>query len=232
MHVRTDPLPNGKHKIVVQFKSEPFGKLKLEVEDAIPRMARICVRVPRDRTDDYAESAISSGRRLPASIPVPNCSICSNTVLIRILPRATWSILPVAQVPIGRRPAANKRRICPGAVPLSPWPRRKGRWLLRIIGALGAEFVWRRKCTVVADAMQRAPVFVFEDARGAREFVRWVDENMGKIREEAEATSSVGQIMQNWDRIRPISLLICASTTPLVTRPGKHGWPGNLAACS
>ena len=34
------------------------------------------------------------------------------------------------------------------------------------------------KCTVVDDAMQRAPVFVFEDARGAREFVKWVVENI------------------------------------------------------
>jgi hydroxymethylglutaryl-CoA reductase (NADPH) len=50
------------------------------------------------------------------------------------------------------------------------------------------------KCTVVGDAMQRAPVFVFEDARAGREFVRWVEANIGKIREEAEATSSVARL--------------------------------------
>src|SRR5205085_10472612 len=47
------------------------------------------------------------------------------------------------------------------------------------------------KCTVVGDAMQRAPVFVFADAREARDFARWVDTNIAKIREEAEATSRV-----------------------------------------
>ena len=52
------------------------------------------------------------------------------------------------------------------------------------------------KCTVAGSAMQRAPVFVFSDARAAREFVNWVREpdNYDKIREEAEATSSVARL--------------------------------------
>jgi hydroxymethylglutaryl-CoA reductase (NADPH) len=49
-------------------------------------------------------------------------------------------------------------------------------------------------CTVQDDVMQRAPVFVFEDARGAREFVRWVKENTEKIAEEAEATTRSGKL--------------------------------------
>jgi hydroxymethylglutaryl-CoA reductase (NADPH) len=48
--------------------------------------------------------------------------------------------------------------------------------------------------TVIGDAMQRAPVFVFDDARGARNFVTWVQETIDKIREEAEATSSVAKL--------------------------------------
>ncbi len=50
------------------------------------------------------------------------------------------------------------------------------------------------KCTVVRDAMQRAPVFVFEDARAARDFVDWTKENFKKIAEEAEATSSIARL--------------------------------------
>lgn len=42
--------------------------------------------------------------------------------------------------------------------------------------------------------MQRAPVFVFDDARAARDFSHWVQENIAKIREEAEATSSVAKL--------------------------------------
>jgi hydroxymethylglutaryl-CoA reductase (NADPH) len=45
------------------------------------------------------------------------------------------------------------------------------------------------------DAMQRAPVFVFEDARGARDFAEWVHENTAQIAAEAEATSSVAKFL-------------------------------------
>ena len=44
------------------------------------------------------------------------------------------------------------------------------------------------KATVVDDAMQRAPAFVFDDAREARDFGFWVTENIDEIRRQAEAT--------------------------------------------
>jgi hydroxymethylglutaryl-CoA reductase (NADPH) len=50
------------------------------------------------------------------------------------------------------------------------------------------------KVSVVADAMQRAPVFVLRDARTARDFVKWVDEHIDQIRAAAEATSSVAKL--------------------------------------
>jgi hydroxymethylglutaryl-CoA reductase (NADPH) len=50
------------------------------------------------------------------------------------------------------------------------------------------------KTTVTGDQMQRAPVFVFDDARGARDFAFWIDENMDGIRTAAEATSSIAKL--------------------------------------
>jgi len=50
------------------------------------------------------------------------------------------------------------------------------------------------KATVMADAMQRAPVFVFRDARACRDFVNWVQANVGDIRVQAESTSSVAKL--------------------------------------
>jgi hydroxymethylglutaryl-CoA reductase (NADPH) len=50
------------------------------------------------------------------------------------------------------------------------------------------------RCTVVGDAMQRAPVFVFDDARAGRDFARWVEEHTPQIAAEAEATSSVAKL--------------------------------------
>jgi len=42
--------------------------------------------------------------------------------------------------------------------------------------------------------MQRAPVFVFDDAREGRDFADWVQANKEKIASEAEATSSVAKL--------------------------------------
>ena len=50
------------------------------------------------------------------------------------------------------------------------------------------------KTTVMADAMQRAPVFVLKDARACRDFVEWVQSHGDPIRREAEATSSVAKL--------------------------------------
>ena len=49
--------------------------------------------------------------------------------------------------------------------------------------------------TVIDDCMQRAPVFVFDSAREARDFAAWVQENIADIRREAEATSSVAKLL-------------------------------------
>lgn len=48
--------------------------------------------------------------------------------------------------------------------------------------------------TVVDDAMQRAPAFVFKDARGARDFGVWVGKNMAEIKSRTDATSTVGRL--------------------------------------
>ena len=50
-------------------------------------------------------------------------------------------------------------------------------------------------CTISADCMQRAPVFVFDSARDARAFRDWVDAHLGDIRREAEATSHVAKLL-------------------------------------
>ncbi len=48
------------------------------------------------------------------------------------------------------------------------------------------------KTTVVDDRMQRAPVFILDDALQGREFGEWVDEHFDEIKAAAESTTSVG----------------------------------------
>ncbi|TAL32367.1 MAG: hydroxymethylglutaryl-CoA reductase [Spirochaetes bacterium] len=50
------------------------------------------------------------------------------------------------------------------------------------------------RTTIVDDAMNRAPVFMFDDAREAKKFNAWLDENYEAIKREAEKTTSVGKL--------------------------------------
>ncbi len=48
--------------------------------------------------------------------------------------------------------------------------------------------------TVIDDAMQRAPVFVFNDARAARDFGQWVTQHFEHIKAAAETTTNSGKL--------------------------------------
>src|SRR5918999_1042319 len=48
--------------------------------------------------------------------------------------------------------------------------------------------------TVMADKMQRAPAFIFESAREAREFAHWLDENFDQIKQMAESSTRAGRL--------------------------------------
>lgn len=50
--------------------------------------------------------------------------------------------------------------------------------------------------TVTGEAMQRAPVFMFNNARDARDFCRWLEENFTAIKAQAESTTSVGRLLE------------------------------------
>jgi hydroxymethylglutaryl-CoA reductase (NADPH) len=56
------------------------------------------------------------------------------------------------------------------------------------------------KTTVLEQAMQRAPAFIFNDAREARSFGQWVAENFDNIKMAAESTTSIGKLIniQHW----------------------------------
>jgi len=189
----TDPLPAGKHKIEINFRTAPFGKLKLEVEDAISRERQKLVRIPRRRDDDYGAAAI--GERQTFLREFTNTDpehIFNYSFDPHLLTGNVEHFTAVAQVPIGLAgPLQINGEQAQGEY-LIPMATTEGTLVasynrgMKVINLCGGV-----TCTVVGDVMQRAPVFVFENARQAREFNKWVGENIDKIREEAEATSSV-----------------------------------------
>jgi hydroxymethylglutaryl-CoA reductase (NADPH) len=50
--------------------------------------------------------------------------------------------------------------------------------------------------TVVSEAMQRAPVFMFRNARDGRDFTQWLRNNFDAIKARAESTTSVGKLLE------------------------------------
>jgi hydroxymethylglutaryl-CoA reductase (NADPH) len=50
-------------------------------------------------------------------------------------------------------------------------------------------------CTVMDDAMQRAPLFVFENARHSKAFTKWIDDRFDQIKAKAQETTSVGKLI-------------------------------------
>jgi len=62
---------------------------------------------------------------------------------------------------------------------------------MRVISECGGA-----KATVVKHSMQRAPVFRFDNALEAREFGRWLDENLNSIRGVVDASTDVPQLTE------------------------------------
>ena len=193
-----DPLPVGKHEIEIRFEARPFGRLKLKVDDAITADDKVLKKphIPRDNTDDYSESAIKTRQKF---VEEYTGAKLEHTAQYSFDPHITAGnaehFTGVAQIPLGfAGPITINGEYAQGDF-LVPMATTEGTLIasynrgMKILNLSGGV-----TCTVIGDAMQRAPVFVFDTAREARHFVKWVEANLGEVREQAEATSSVAKL--------------------------------------
>jgi len=190
------PLPAGKHKIEISFTVDPFGDLKFNVEDSIEENVPQQQKIPRDNEDNYSDQIIRKRQTFIEEFTGTSLKhITSYSFDPHITKGNTENFTGVAQVPIGF------------AGPLQiNGEHAKGKFLIPLAtteGTLVASYNRGMKllntcggvtCTVIGDVMQRAPVFVFSNAREGRDFAIWINEHIDKIREEAEATSSVAKL--------------------------------------
>jgi hydroxymethylglutaryl-CoA reductase (NADPH) len=87
------------------------------------------------------------------------------------------------------------------------------------------------RTAVVDDHMQRAPVFILDDARQAREFGRWVDDHIDGIRAAAESTTRSGRLTYiGQHQIGPLRYLRVNYTTGDAAGQNMTG-RATLAAC-
>ncbi|MGO9020076.1 MAG: hydroxymethylglutaryl-CoA reductase [Syntrophobacteraceae bacterium] len=154
------------------------------------------LRIPRDRNNDYTIEAASKRREFienqtGASLyHVGRYSFDPSVVKGNI-----ENFIGVVQMPIGiAGPLTIHGQHAVGDfwVPLATTE-----------GALVASYNRGMRClsecggiktTVVEQFMQRAPVFIFEDARAAAKFSQWLDENLDQVKAAAERTTSVGKL--------------------------------------
>src|SRR5919199_4174697 len=152
--------------------------------------------IPRDRQNDYTREAADARRafveeRTGASLEHVGCYSFDPALVQGNVEHFTG----VAQVPIGiAGPMLVNGEEAQGEfyVPLATAEGtlvasyNRGMKLLYAAGGV--------KTTVVDDRMQRAPCFIFESAREARDFGHWLDEHFEEIKAVAESTTRSGRL--------------------------------------
>jgi hydroxymethylglutaryl-CoA reductase (NADPH) len=152
--------------------------------------------LPRDATDDYAPAAVGARQEHVAGATGARLwHTCAFSFDPHLATGHCENFTGVAQVPLGfAGPLRVEGEHARGdfLIPLATSEGtlvasyNRGMQALNRCGGV--------RCTVVEDAMQRAPVFVFDDARRARDFAAWVAEREPEIRRMAEATSRVARL--------------------------------------
>lgn len=189
-------LAEGRHDIAATFHAEPFGELSFEAHDVVTAPGGRD-GIPRSRTDDHSGEAVEARRRYVAArtgVELQHVAAASYD------PHETQGniehLVGVAQVPIGiAGPLLVDGEHAKGEfyVPLATTEGtlvasyNRGMKAIALAGGVTT--------TVVDDRMQRAPVFVFDSAREARDFGRWVEEHEAEIGAVAESTTHVGKLL-------------------------------------
>lgn len=190
------PLAEGIHSVQFWFTTDAFGELHVEVEDAIVGAANQKPRIPRSDEDDYSEAAIAARQRFAEQFSGKELKHLKHYSFdAHQLQGNCEHFVGVAQIPVGLAgPLTVHGEHAQGDF-LIPMATTEGTLVasynrgIQVLNLCGGV-----KTTVIGDAMQRAPVFVFSDARGARDFGKWVDTNIDRIRPEAESTSRIAKL--------------------------------------
>jgi hydroxymethylglutaryl-CoA reductase (NADPH) len=153
-------------------------------------------KIPRDASADYTNEAAARRREFVRERTGAALSHLGHYSFDpAILPGNIENFTGVAQVPIGLAgPLRIRGEHAQGDfyVPLATTEGalvasyNRGMRLLTECGGV--------KATVVTEAMQRAPVFILEDAQEARALGHWVEEHLEAVRMAAESTTKVGKL--------------------------------------
>jgi hydroxymethylglutaryl-CoA reductase (NADPH) len=183
--------PSGTaHSLDIHLNAEPFGHVHLNVKDELKDESTDNDVLPRTPGDDLNPKIITARHDYVRKI----CGSSLDTVFDCTLDKQSIKgniehFVGAAQVPMGiAGPLKVNGEHAKGEflIPMATTEGtlvasyNRGMKLLNMNGGVTA--------TVVGDAMQRAPVFIFDNARQARDFVKWLDQHFEQIKQEADAS--------------------------------------------
>ncbi len=155
------------------------------------------MKIPRSKENDYSNEMATERRHLVKEQSGAELSHVSQySMQPDVFAGNIEHFMGVAQVPIGLAgPVRVNGEYAQGDfyIPLATTEGtlvasyNRGMKLTRMAGGVTVH--------VIEDKMNRAPVFVFEDAGRAREFGRWIEGQFGHLKELAESTTSVGRLV-------------------------------------
>jgi hydroxymethylglutaryl-CoA reductase (NADPH) len=156
------------------------------------------VPVPRDRDNDYTREAAEQRREFAEAQSATSLEhVSSYSFDPGILTGNVEQFLGVAQVPIGlagpllvNGEHAQGEFYVPMATAEGTLVASYNRGMRLLYEAGGVT------TTIMDDRMQRAPAFLFESARQARDFGEWLTENFELIKQAAETTTRSGKLIE------------------------------------
>ncbi len=194
--LQIEPLSEGRHDLELKLQTRPFGTLQFRVSDALNTGKRTPGTLPRDAADDYGEEVI---RARQAFIREQTGADLDHITRYSIDPHVTQGNIEhftgAAQVPLGfagpllvRGEHANGEFYVPLATSEGTLVASYNRGM-KVLHRSGGV-----KCAVIGDNMQRAPVFIFEDAAQSRRFMEWMIARTDEIKAAADATDPFVQL--------------------------------------
>ncbi|GGO68752.1 hydroxymethylglutaryl-CoA reductase [Bowmanella pacifica] len=159
-------------------------------------------RIPRDRRNDYSKEMAGKRREFLTDKTGETLEYTGQySIDPAVLPGNIENFIGIVQMPVGiAGPVQINGEYAQGQfyVPLAT---TEGTLVasysrgMRVINECGGVTT-----TVVEQFMQRAPAFLFDNARQARDFGEWVSANFTQISEVAESTSSIAKLqhIEQW----------------------------------
>jgi len=166
--------------------------------------------IPRDKTNDYSIEWAEKRRQFIKEKTGANLEHTGQfSIDTSVLPGNIENFIGIVQMPVGIAGPVKingENAVGDFYVPLAT---TEGTLVasysrgMRVINECGGVTT-----TVVEQYMQRAPAFIFENARDARKFGQWVKDNFSAIKEAAETTTRVGKLIhiQQWSVAKTLYL--------------------------